>query len=67
MSGTRVHKIQIVHDCLQMIVFCIVIRALSGHIPSSIVSSARLNMPQIAREAQPPLHEAEVKNLDFHS
>ena len=47
--------------------FCIVIHALSGHIASSIVNSARLNMPQIARATKPPLHEAEATNLDFHS
>ena len=59
-------KIQTAHDRLQTVGFCIVTRAVPHHIISPMVTSARLNLPQIARKAEPPPHEAEVKSLDFH-
>ena len=36
------------------------------HIISLMVTLARLNLPQIARKAKHPPHEAKVKSLDFH-
>ena len=55
-------KIQTARDRLQTVGFCLVTRALPHHIISPMVTLARLNLPQIARKAKPPPHEAEVKS-----
>ena len=63
MLNTVLRKIQApMIDCKRL-TYCLVIRALLDHIISLIVTLARLNLLQ---KPEPPPHEAEVKNLDFH-